>query len=102
MARAFSSQAGGGEPGAARPDNREGQVVVRCFPASDGQFRAYVETVLAETLELAPRPEPLLAEVRGRLAARYPLATIYPRDELAELGPQQSPTWYVFRDGRAA
>jgi hypothetical protein len=102
MARAFSSHAGGSEPRSAPPETPEGRVAVRCFPSSDDQFREYVEAVLVETLELGPGSDQLLAEVRGRLAARYPLATIYPRDELAELGPQQSPTWYVFRDGRAA
>jgi hypothetical protein len=102
MARAASSQDSGSEAGGAPPDDRGGRVAVRCFPSSDDQFREYVEAVLAETLKLAASSERVLAEVRGRLVARYPLVTIYPRDELAELGPQQSPTWYVFRDGRAA
>jgi hypothetical protein len=102
MARAFSSQAGGTEPGAAPSDNSEGRVAVRCFPASDGQFGEYVEAVVAEALAVARNSEALLAEVRGALVARYPHVAIYPRDELAELGPQQAPTWYVFRDGRAS
>jgi hypothetical protein len=102
MARAFSSHAGGSEPGMAQPDDGEGPVAVRCFPSSDAQFRDYVQALVAESFQLVRNSEALLAEVRSKLAARYPLATIYPRDELAELGPQESQTWYAFRDGRAA
>jgi hypothetical protein len=30
------------------------------------------------------------------------MATIHPRNALAELGTAGFPTWYVYRDGRAA
>jgi hypothetical protein len=75
---------------------------VRCFPSSDGQFYTYVQEVIADSWELARGSEALIAAVHSKLAARYPLATIHPRDELAELGPHERQTWYVYRDGRAA
>lgn len=101
MARAYSSQASGAEP-EGRPQDQEGRVAVRCFPDSDAQFRAFVQELIADSWELSRSSEDLLEHARGKLAARYPLATIHPRHSLAELGTAGFPTWYVYRDGRAA
>jgi hypothetical protein len=89
-------------PSARGTTAREPRVVVRCFPRSDGDFETYVRGILEHTLQTAEDARTLLAAVIGELQARYPAATIQPRDELAEFGADDWSTWYVYRDGRAA
>jgi hypothetical protein len=107
MARGFGSQARSGRSRLSAADSGhegsgpEGPISVRCFPASDEQFSAYVHEVIADCWDPARNSEGLLAVVRPRLADRYPFASIHPRNELAELGPHQRQTWYAYRDGRA-
>lgn len=75
---------------------------MRCFPSSDDQFQAYVQQVIADSWPRSSTSEDLLGDVRAKLVGRYPLATIQPRNALAELVTDDFPTWYVYRDGRAA
>jgi hypothetical protein len=74
---------------------------IRCFPASDAEFRESVSETIARSRARVREGERLISVVQQRLAARYPRIEIHRREDLAKLGPE-SETWYVYRDGRIA
>ncbi|MEO6207999.1 MAG: response regulator [Candidatus Limnocylindrales bacterium] len=76
-------------------------VIVRCFPKAD---RAFARKVAALMRDLAPEPDaiPATSQLEARLRVAHPEAVVSQREQLAHLGVEFQPLWYVFRDGGLA
>lgn len=75
-------------------------VVLRCFPKAD---RVFARAVAAAVNNVRSAPEhPVPGPVQAYLRRTFPNAVVSPRDDLAALGIDVPPLWYVFRDGGIA
>jgi hypothetical protein len=66
-------------------------------PSDDAAFAGHVGELVADP-DVAASLESLdPGELQKRIRARFPNATVRPREELARVGPDDAPVWYVAR-----
>lgn len=65
-----------------------------CFPSDDRAFAEHVRAVVDAM------PKASIEEIQARLRDEFPAVRLVKRSEMADMLPNERPTWYAFRYGR--